>query len=257
MSTIHLTEEGEYMTTKPAHSTTVLRAIHIINVLSESRGPQSISDISEQLGYSQTVVHRLLQTLKSEGLVIQDSKSKLYSLGSAFLSYANKLLADMPLAPVIDPWLTELRDATKETVGFYVPAGQYRVCTIEHESQEEIRRSVGVGKRLPVYKGASGRAILAFEPKDIQEKIIQTLPEEEREDLVYKLEQTARDGFATNEGEISANVSALSAPVLDHKERVIGAMSISGPSFRWNRETMQEYIPQLLKATAEITETLR
>ncbi|MYL34991.1 helix-turn-helix domain-containing protein [Pontibacillus yanchengensis] len=245
------------MTTRTEYSTTVLRAIHVLNVLAESRGPQSISEISNQLDYSQTVVHRLLQTLKSEGLIFQDPKSKLYSLGSAFLNYANKLLTDMPIAPVIDPWLTELRDKTKETVGFYVPTGQYRVCTIEYESQEEIRRSVGVGKRLPLYAGASGRAILAFQPKEMQDKIIESLSYEERSVLLEKLEQTAREGFATNDGEISPNVSALSAPVFDQKDRVIGALSISGPSFRWNKETMKEYVPDLLEATRQVSETLK
>jgi len=245
------------MTTRTEYSTTVIRAIQILNLLSEAQGPQTISDISDELGYSNTVVHRLLQTLRSEGLIFQDPKTKLYSLGSAFLTYSNKILADMPIAPVLDPWLLKLRNETRETVGFYVPTGQYRVCTIEHESQEEIRRSVGVGKRLPLYMGASGRAILAFLPKEHQEKVLSNLSAEERNKVLTKLEETARDGFATNEEEISSNVAALSAPVFDHKGRVIGALSISGPIFRWNRDTMKDYIPKLLEATKEISETFQ
>ncbi len=245
------------MATRTEYSTTVIRAIHILNLLSEEQGPQSISDISEKLGYSNTVVHRLLQTLRSEGLIFQDPKSKLYSLGSAFLTYSNKILADMPIAPVLDPWLLKLRDETKETVGFYVPTGQYRVCTIEYESQEEIRRSVGVGKRLPLYMGASGRAILAFLGKEHQDKVLSTLSEEEKSSVLSKLEKTARDGYATNEEEISSNVAALSAPVFDHRGRVIGALSISGPMFRWNRDTMKDHIPKLLEATNEISKTFQ
>lgn len=241
------------MKTKPEVSTTVIRAIKVLNYLNEASGPQGVSDISKALELSSTIVHRLLNTLKVEGMVFQDPRSKLYSLGSVFLDYANKILTEMPIAPVIEPWLMKLREMTGETVGFYVPNGQVRICALEYESKQEIRRSVGIGKRLPLHVGASGRAILAFQSKEIQERILLTLSPEEREIVKMKLEQTKIDGFATNEEEITPNVAALSAPVFDRNNHVIGALSISGPMFRWNLRTMETYIPILLHTTNEIS----
>lgn len=243
------------MKTKSEVSATVLRAIKIVNYLNDTAGPQGISDISKALDLSSTIVHRLLTTLKVEGMVFQDPRSKLYSLGPTFLDYANKILTEMPMAPVIEPWLMKLRDITGETVGFYVPSGQVRVCALEYESKQEIRRSVGIGKRLPLHVGASGRAILAFQSNEMQERILLSLPSEEREVVKCKLEKTRQNGYATNEEEITQNVAALSAPVFDQNKRVIGALSISGPMFRWNRDKMEAYIPTLLDATNEISKT--
>lgn len=244
------------MKTKQEVSVTVLRAIKIINYLNEVPGPQGVSEISKHTELSSTIVHRLLTTLKVEGMVFQDPRSKLYSLGAVFLDYANKILTEMPLAPVIEPWLIKMRDTTGETAGFYVPSGQMRVCALEYESQQEIRRSVGVGKRQPLYIGASGRAILAFQSKELQERILLSVQPEEREQIRLLLEETKENGYATNEEEISANVAALSAPIFDQRKRVIGALSVSGPMFRWNRRTMECYIPVLLDATNEISQSL-
>ncbi|MFD1780683.1 IclR family transcriptional regulator [Fredinandcohnia salidurans] len=243
------------MKVKADVSTTVLRAIKILNYLKETPGPQSISYISKELELSSTIVHRLLTTLKMEGFVFQDSQSKLYSLGTVFMDYANKIMTELPYAPIVEPWLIKLRNITEETVGFYIPNGHMRLCVLEYESQQEIRRSVGVGKQHPIYAGATGRAILAFQPEETQQRVIQSLPLEKRQVLAEKIQATRENGYAISMGEISSNVSALSAPVFDHQHRVIGALSISGPAFRFHEEMVTKHIATLVQATKEISVT--
>lgn len=244
------------MTKTQEVSSTVVKAISVINYLNEVSGPQGVSDISKGLGLSTTIVHRLLTTLKLEGMVFQDPRSKLYTLGTIFLDYANKILTEMPIAPVVEPWLMSLRNNTGETVGFYMPTGQMRICVLEYESQQEIRRSVGIGKRLPLHLGASGRAILAFQSPEQQERVLGTLSVEERHEMEHILQEVQNQGYATNEEEISSNVAALSVPVFDKQQSVIGALSVSGPLFRWNRKTMEQHVASVIAASKEITEAL-
>ncbi|PIC86336.1 IclR family transcriptional regulator [Sporosarcina sp. P20a] len=244
------------MTKTQEVSSTVVKAISVINYLNDVSGPQGVSDISKGLGLSTTIVHRLLTTLKLEGMVFQDPRSKLYTLGTIFLDYANKILTEMPIAPVVEPWLMSLRNETGETVGFYMPTGQMRICVLEYESQQEIRRSVGIGKRLPLHLGASGRAILAFQSSDQQERVLGTLSVQEQNELEHILQAVRNQGYATNEEEISSNVAALSVPVFDKQQSVIGALSVSGPLFRWNRKSMEPYIASVIAASKEITDAL-
>jgi DNA-binding IclR family transcriptional regulator len=236
-------------------SSTVIRAIKILNYLHDSSGPKSLTDISKDLKISTTVIHRLLATLKSVGYVLQDPHSRLYSMGTIFLDYANKLLLDMPIIPIINPWLIKVRELTGETVGFYVLKGTDIICASEYESIKEIRHSVGVGKNIPIHLGASGRVILAYLPSKLVGEIIKLLPMETRDDVLKKLQKTKQSGYSTNEGELTPNVSALSLPVFDDNNRFIGALSISGPQFRWNTNAMQPMIPKLLKVTKEISKS--
>lgn len=238
-------------------SATLLRGLKVIVHLSESIGPQSLTQISEELNMSTSSVHRFLQTFKMEGFVYQDPHSKMYSLGFTYLNYANKVLADIEIASILNPWLIKLREETKETVGYYLPSGMIRVCVLEHESALEIRSSVGVGQTHPLHLGASGRAILAFQSVRSQEKILATLNKEDRIILEEKLAMTKELGYAINdEEEISTNVGALSVPVFNHRKQVLGSLSVSGPLFRWNKQTMQPFIPMLIETSEQITNSI-
>ncbi|MEW5548414.1 helix-turn-helix domain-containing protein [Peribacillus frigoritolerans] len=55
-----------------------------------------MKNISESLNISPPITHRLLTTLKMDGLVFQDADSKKYSLGTVFIDYANKIITDVP-----------------------------------------------------------------------------------------------------------------------------------------------------------------
>jgi len=235
-------------------STTVLRAIKILNFLRDSAGPKGIKEISEALDISTTVTHRILSTLKMDGMVFQDIGSKKYSLGTVFIEYANKLITDIPA--MIDSDLIKLRDGTQETVGFYMLSGLTRVCVIEHPSQQEISRRAGVGNRIPLQLGASGRTILAFLEDELKNKVLSLLPENERIELTEQLKLVSKTKFSISEEELTRNVSALSAPVFGQKGKVIGAIAISGPFFRWNKETMEEHIPFLLETAEKISKSL-
>src|SRR5690625_3369431 len=242
------------MTKKPDTSATVFRALKILNHLKEVPGPQSIKKISEDLDISTTIIHRLLTTLKLEGFVFQDSQSKLYSLGSLFIEYANKIVTEFPFAPIIEPWLIELRNKTKETVGFYIPNGYSRLCVMEYESKEEIRRTVGVGTKHLIHEGATGRAILAFQSPKIQEEILKNLPIDESEKLKDKISEVEKQGYADSYEEINDNITAISAPVNDANCRVFGAIAIYGPDFRVDQSHTDQYINILINATKEIEE---
>lgn len=245
------------MSNKSGTSATVLRALKVLNHLKESPGPQSVKNISEDMGISTTIVHRLLTTLKLEGFVFQDSQSKLYSLGTVFIEYANKIVTELPFAPIIEPWLVQLRNKTNETVGFYIPNGHTRLCVMEYESEQEIRRSVGVGTKLPITVGATGRAILAFQSSQMQKEVISNLSKKESTLLIDKLKDTKKYGYAVSYEEINDNVTAISAPVYDHQKQVIGAISISGPKFRFDKSHTDKYIDTLLDATSEIEKAFK
>ncbi|WP_017549862.1 IclR family transcriptional regulator [Salinicoccus carnicancri] len=242
------------MKAKSDVSATVLRAMKILKHLKEATGPQSISYISKNLDISPTIVHRLLTTLKMEGFVFQDSQTKLYSLGTVFMEYSNRVMTQLPFSALVEAKVLQLRNLTEETVGFYIQKGYKRLCLIEHESQKEIRRSVGVGKEHPIHKGATGRALLAYQPEKVCEEILENLMPEERNLLEEKIKAVKQHGFALSYGEVTDEVSALSAPVFDYQGRLIGALSISGPSFRFSEEMIQSYIPALLTTASEISQ---
>lgn len=242
---------------KQEHSLTLHHAIDILDHLSDVSGLQSLSDIAAAAGITPPAAHRLLATLKARGMVLQDPRTRQYALGLGLLAYANRITASAPFASVIEPYLVQLRDLSGETTTFHVPRGTVRVCVLECESRQEIRRTVGVGRQVPLYAGASGRAILAFQPMTEQDKLISSLDAEEQKTVRARLEETRRLGYAMSFEESTANVAALAAPLFDRgRDSVLGSVSISGPVFRWHRETMRPFAEKLLEIIHKIEQAV-
>lgn len=233
-------------------SLTVLNAIDVIEVLASADAPVPLAAIVARLGLSTTATYRLLASLRSRGLVIQEPVGKRYSLGWKMVTYGNRVLASLPFSGTVMPWLEKLRDLTAETATLHVPDGDHRVCVLECESRSDIRRSVGVGRRVPIHKGASGRAILAFLPDQEKGKILSALPASDRNAVESRLAATRDSGYAISHEESTRSVAAIAAPVFDSTGRVVGALSISGPSFRWTEEEMLPIVPELLRAANQI-----
>src|SRR5690625_7639265 len=120
---------------------------------------------------------------------------------------------------------------------------------MEYESKEEIRRTVGVGTKHLIHEGATGRAILAFQPPKIQEEILKNLPIDESEKLKDKLSEVEKQGYAVSYEEINDNVTAISATVYDANGRVCGALSISGLEFCFDNSNTDNYKYILINST--------
>jgi DNA-binding IclR family transcriptional regulator len=70
------------------------------------------------------------------------------------------------------------------------------------------------------------------------------------EALDSELERVVACGYATVEEEFEQAFSAIAAPVLDHRGRVAGAISVSGPTFRMPRETLLSFVEPLMETAA-------
>ncbi len=117
--------------------------------------------------------------------------------------------------------------------------------------------TVEVGRRFPLYAGASGRAILAFMPRTERDQYLSTVPLQalttltitDRHQLVRALEATRQAGYAVSHGERDPSAAAVAAPVATGGT-VIGSLSICGPVNRFTAERSSEF-GSMVKAAAE------
>ena len=64
-------------------------------------------------------------------------------------------------------------------------------------------------------------------------------------------------GYAFDDEELDLGVRCIAAPIRDYTRRIVGAISISGPTMRIsNARTESELVPLVLKASAELSTRL-
>lgn len=236
------------------------RVIDVLLLFTDGPARLGVSWIARELGLSKAVVHRILQSLASRGMVALDPVSREYRLGPAAAALGARALRDSDLRTAALDVLRELRDATGETATLTVPVPGGRVYLDQVEGSHEIKMTVELGRRFPLHAGSSGKCMLAFLPEAQRQSLLAgplpaltpgTVTDPAR--LASELAVIAERGYAVSAGERQRDAGSVAAPVFGLAGEVIGAISVCGPKFRITEEFAGKVAPDLTAAAARIS----
>ena len=128
------------------------RAVAIVRALAAGAGTGlRVSQLCQQLGYTQATTHRLLQQLIDEGLVEQPPQGKLYRLSLDFFSLAARAGDHGGLRSLCRPCLLRLGASLGDSVFLLVRVGFDAVCLDRWEGPFPVRTFTGdIGGRVPL-----------------------------------------------------------------------------------------------------------
>lgn len=240
----------------------VERALAVLFVVAESDRPLGLSDISRDAGLDKATVLRLLVTLERAELVIQDSRTRQYALGTGVSRLTRGFRPDVH--HVARPFLGNLWHETHETVCLNCARSVSRVVVDVIPADHEFSIVPAVGSTLPIHLGASGKALLAYLPADEIDRIVRECESHREseyavgdvEDLHRKLRYTRRNGFAWSIGDVFPGSAAVAAPVFDLNGNVAGSLTVRGPSVRLNRRRLLELAPTVKRTADELSVAL-
>lgn len=229
----------------------VERALDVLLCFAGEPGGLGVTQIAERLGLYKSTVHRLLAALESKGFIRHSAETGRYHLGLKALELASVYLASGDLPTVAYPEMIALRDRTQETVSLYVRDGTDRVRVQRAEGPLTVRRVVGLGERLPLYLGASGKVLLAWIPPVERSRLLDQIlpPEFERSRLESELDAALRQGWSKSLEEREPGVASVAAPIMDRAERCVAAVAISGPLNRFDGD-LYDYLGRLALVSA-------
>lgn len=237
------------------------KALDILLLLGDGSGQLGVRQIARRLAMSPSTVHRLLASFVSRGLIQQVDGE--YKLGWACVDLGRRVLGSTGLPQAGRPIADALRDKTGETVTIQARVGAEQVCVVEAEGLHELRWRVGVGRRMRLHAGASGRAILAYLPQEELDRYVAAgLPRmgpntvTDATTLRKLIAETRQRGYATSRGEARAGVAGIACPVFGEQAELLGSMSISGPEERMTPSVVSEFAPLVMAAAARLSRDL-
>jgi DNA-binding IclR family transcriptional regulator len=234
----------------------------MLAVAASTTGPLGVKDIGEALRLAPSTVHRLLAALLKKGLVEQDPVTRKYSIGRRLMDVTLERLRHLELPAIALPHMRRLRDATSETVALTLVDGWTQSFVAQVESRHEIRQTVGIGQRLPLHFGGSGKAALANLPPDELEAYLAqpqfTGPEgrAQARRLQAELIEVRERGYARSAGERVPGAASVAAPVRNHLGEVVGCLSVSGPAARFTPARIAECGERVVATAADISRDL-
>ena len=212
-------------------------------------GPHSLSELVAATGIARPTAHRLALALEFHRFVTRDLMGR-FTLGARPGELAAAAGEDRLLA-IAAPALTALRDATSESAQLYRRQGDQRVCVATAERMSGLRDSVPVGTVLTMQAGSAAQVLLAWEePDKLRRGLTGSLF------TAASLSAVRRRGWAQSVGEREVGVASVSAPVRGPNNKVIAAVSISGPIERLGRQPGRSHAAQVVATAARLTEYL-
>lgn len=152
--------------------------------------------------------------------------------------------------------MRELGARQRETVNLYMIRDIYRVCVAQQESPQPLRHVVHVGDELPLWSGASAKALLLDAPESLLKRIALSSPygEGHVKRLRGWIEETAHRGWAASHGEREEGLSAVAVPIRGRSGKVVAALSLSGPTVRFTDEKGEGFAGDLSRVGTELSE---
>lgn len=212
-------------------------------------GPHSLSELVAATGIARPTAHRLAVALEFHRLVSRDFVGR-FVLGARSAELAAAAGEDRLLA-IAAPALVALRDATGESAQLYRRQGDQRICVATAERMSGLRDSVPVGTVLTMQAGSAAQVLLAWEEPD---KLHRGLVNAKF--TAATLSAVRRRGWGQSVGEREAGVASISAPVRGPNNKVIAAVSISGPMERLGRQPGRIHAGSVVATAARLTEYL-
>jgi DNA-binding IclR family transcriptional regulator len=214
------------------------RAVVILDLLGQG-GWRTGAEVARELGVHRSTALRLLATLERHSLVERDPRTARYRLGPRLAQLASVVTGELDLRAVARPVCEELATAAGETATLDVLVGDVIVPIEQATASTSVVSVNWLGRRTPVHGTASGKAILAFGPAAVRERLL-SLPLDaltphtvtDRARLEAELDEARRTGLARTHEELEVGLDAVAAPVFGAHGEVVAALDVSGPSHR-------------------------
>lgn len=234
----------------------------MLDVLSLFKPDQAVIDVElicSQLGYAPASAYRYVRELSDVGLLVRLPRG--YALGPRVIEL-DRLMTEY------HPLLSSSRDLTQhlvEQTGLSVLISELygsTVISIHHEPGANVDPlNFGRGRPMDLFRSATSRVILAYLlPRQLR-KIFDAHTDHpgvqriggDRKVFSKTMLQIRKQGFCISVGELDPEKTGLAAPIFDEKQRILGSITLVGPSERFAAFN-QEFLANLVMgAAASIT----
>jgi IclR family transcriptional regulator, KDG regulon repressor len=243
---------------------TLVHTIQLMDCFTKDEPYLGVREAARLTGISSSTTGRILASLRDLGLLVQDMNTRQYALAGKVLAWAEVYSATLDVRRVAQPFIYDLQRLTGETISLYILEGAERVCVERLESEKNVRVVARVGRYLPLHAGSAGKLFLAYLPDEKREQIFEKEPREpftpytltDVDDLRHQVKIIREQGYAISHGEWTVDASGVAAPIFNQRRQIIAALTVSGPTPRFNPESLERFTKTCTRTALQISRLL-
>jgi DNA-binding IclR family transcriptional regulator len=236
------------------------RLLAVLGLFTIERPRWAVEEAAEQLGVSPATCYRYFKRLTNAGMISPVSGAQ-YTLGPAIIQMDRQI-------QISDPMLRAARGVMHGLMQHAPDGSTGLLCRLFHDRVMCVHQVFGRGPQepvayergrpMPLFRGATSKAILAHLPPRKLKSLYENNVEEIGESwdvFRAKLAEIRRCGYAVSRREIDPNRIGLGAPVFGKDRAVLGSLSFA-LSYDRTDEALIERLALLVMAGAREVERL-
>lgn len=236
----------------------LMKAIVVLEAFCNHDRYLSLTDLVTITGLDKSSAQRCTRTLKEIGYLEQHPKTRRYAIGRRVLDLSFAYLHSNPLIVRAAPIMIDLRQAARERVDLSVLDGPDLIYVYRLQTKREALSAALVGKRVPVYSSAGGRALLScmsdeeamalLAASDLRQRTPNTLTDPEA--IMAEVRRARSKGYCVQVGEWRPGEIVAAAAVVDREGGPVAAVHVAGSTNEWTPEDFERRMGPLVAAAA-------
>lgn len=242
-------------------STTVEKALKVLELLSTYGHPVRLTELSVALKMNKSTTYRLLEKMHQLGYVRRHSDDSRYMLTTRMWAIGVRAFRNFDLRAWTRSHLEDLAREVQETAVLAVLEGLDVVIIDKCESAQAVQTMSPLGSRSPMHCSSLGKALLMGnldvlfpQLKRLQkftDKTITTLPA-----LRAEIETARAAGVTEAYDEYEEGVSGLAAPIFGVDGALLGVIGVTLPTSRVEPSNIEAIRKAVLDHSQRLSKTL-
>lgn len=239
------------------------RTFDIIEALSKSQEPMSLTDIVKATQINKSTAYRLLQAMHNRHYV-EKSEKGLYSIGLKLVEVVSCHINGLELQTEAKPFLSTLRAELNLTVHLGILEAHEVIYIEKLDLYPTTRLYSQVGYRSPAYCSSMGKCLLSCLSGDEQDDALSHCKFEKftqntitsPKDFKQYLKKIRRQGWAMDDEEYLLGHRCVGAPIFDYRGDAVASISASGTISQISDEKLPFIVEQVKDTALQISKRM-
>jgi IclR family transcriptional regulator, acetate operon repressor len=233
------------------------RTLQVMHAVANAQLPLALPEISDLVGLPKPTVHRIVSLLEGEGYLLKDATGRRFLPGPALRDLAYKVFQCEVVRGPQHLILQQLAQRVGEACNIVLLDGNRITYLDRVDSAWPLRLRFDVGSHVPLHCTATGKLLLALQPKRVRDRLIASLILEPKtrhtitraEDLQHELARIRREEVGIDNEEFIEGMACIAVPIRPPKGAPIVAVSIHASIPRRSLEDLRAVLPDLREAS--------
>ncbi|NHN49364.1 IclR family transcriptional regulator [Halostella sp. JP-L12] len=209
----------------------IRKSVRIIEALAEHQ-MTTISTLEKELEIPKSTLHRHLQTMEQEGLVVNEAGQ--YRLALRFLNFGEQARRQNSLLTIAEVELDDITEETGHESYLVVAEHGHAVYIYGSNQSQSVKGEIFPGKYTPLPATAAGRVLLAGMSLSTNDELLESDSSE------LPLQSIRNQNYALKTGDEETSRWEIAVPICNQDGHIQAAVSVSGDMADLGRETISD-----------------